>query len=493
MLQDFGCLQLDSAKSSGATNHEECVQTRIAVTRDTIWDAYRGNTFEHWAKQRCIIPESQFSHYYFAAQDGKAPEISWQKQADRKRECDPNIVDKIFQLVRASGKKPFLLSDLPDEGSMKVDWSSSTGTAKIATLALEILWQDLKVVVVGRGASKTRTNPRLHMLSEIAFPNAVQPSARPKEAFEDWYLAERVRQCGLLPLTNAQPQWCAMHNLKSAKAEIIDRLVASKKIERVRIEDEQRIYLAPHGFETTIPEDMEFDDRVRIIPPLDPIVWDHEVLQQCWKFDILREGAKTASKRFLGYYVMPLLYKGDFVGRMELVTEKTMIKVKGMWLTKEAPREAVYDAIVRHCRLNGFKVSPDIDKELSMAKEDPRIFVVPPEFSTRAPPKRKPKKGVKMEDGENENQVEEAEIADEVEERPKSASSARSKKRKAASSGEDSDDALTLSKPVVKSEPGRRQPKRAASAGPPPRDHSEESGDSDAPTQKSAPKRRKLA
>jgi hypothetical protein len=72
---------------------------------------------------------------------------------------------------------------------------------------------------------------------------------------------------------------------------------------------------------------------VALLAPLDPLVWDREVLRSLWDFDYLWEVYVPAAKRRWGYYVLPLLWGERFVGRIEPRIERKTgtLRVLGLW------------------------------------------------------------------------------------------------------------------------------------------------------------------
>ena len=66
----------------------------------------------------------------------------------------------------------------------------------------------------------------------------------------------------------------------------------------------------------------ELDCEMRIIAPLDPLIWDRDLSKKIFNFDYSWEVYKIPKDRIYGYYVYPLLYKGRFIGRMEAKFDK---------------------------------------------------------------------------------------------------------------------------------------------------------------------------
>ena len=59
------------------------------------------------------------------------------------------------------------------------------------------------------------------------------------------------------------------------------------------------------------------DPGVAFLAPLDPLVWDRDLLRRLHGFDYLWEVYVPAAKRKWGYYVLPILFGDRFVGRIE--------------------------------------------------------------------------------------------------------------------------------------------------------------------------------
>ena len=58
-------------------------------------------------------------------------------------------------------------------------------------------------------------------------------------------------------------------------------------------------------------------DELRILSPFDNAVIQRDRLKSLFGFDYQIECYVPAAKRRYGYFALPLLYRGDFVGRMD--------------------------------------------------------------------------------------------------------------------------------------------------------------------------------
>ena len=56
------------------------------------------------------------------------------------------------------------------------------------------------------------------------------------------------------------------------------------------------------------------DDRVRLLAPFDPVVWDRRRFELFWGWAYRFEAYTPAPKRKLGYYALPLLFRDQVIG-----------------------------------------------------------------------------------------------------------------------------------------------------------------------------------
>lgn len=71
-----------------------------------------------------------------------------------------------------------------------------------------------------------------------------------------------------------------------------------------------------------------------VLSPFDPVVWDRKRAEQLFDFSYRLECYTPAPKRQYGYFVLPLLHRGQLVGRMDAkMHRKTgVLEVISLWL-----------------------------------------------------------------------------------------------------------------------------------------------------------------
>ena len=69
------------------------------------------------------------------------------------------------------------------------------------------------------------------------------------------------------------------------------------------------------------------------LAPLDPFVWDRDLLRNLFDFDYVWEVYVPEHKRRWGYYVLPILFGDRLVGRIEPRIDRAAgtVRVLGLW------------------------------------------------------------------------------------------------------------------------------------------------------------------
>ncbi len=62
------------------------------------------------------------------------------------------------------------------------------------------------------------------------------------------------------------------------------------------------------------PQRATLDDRVRLLAPFDPVVWDRRRFELFWGWPYRFEAYTPLAKRKLGYYALPMLWRDRVVG-----------------------------------------------------------------------------------------------------------------------------------------------------------------------------------
>lgn len=331
-LHRLRCIQLDPLDVIG-TNADLVALARVdGIRRGQVYDALLpGFAFEHVAKERCLLPASAFPWYR-----DRALTSGWWRSTERMKRIGEALLDEVLAEIRERG--PLLASELSDRGRVApLDFSGWKSTSKASSLALEVLWVRCRIVVCGRTPAGKRFD-----VPERALPHVA--SLEPDRPFDAWALLERSEAAGLLPRSDG-PVWGHLHHVRAA---LSDALVADGRLEVVRLPGTRKTWLAPAGFRERPVETP--DDRMRILGPLDPMLWDRDLVKRVFGFDYVWEVYKPAATRRWGWYVCPLLHRGRLVGRIEARLVDGALRIDNRWIEDGAAfdEEAYRDCLARH-------------------------------------------------------------------------------------------------------------------------------------------------
>ena len=334
VLERLGCIQLDPLDAIG-TNADLVVMARVDdVARGDVWrHLFPKHAFEHFAKERCILPARAFASY---RAQGHGAQATWWRHDERVQRVPAKLVEAVLEEIREHG--PITAAALTDHGSVEpIDWSGWTGTAKTTSMALEILWTRCDVVVAGR----TESGAKLYDVPRF--------DGEAADDFARWAIRERARSAGLLTRAGGS-MWSMLSAARTSG--VVEAMIDAGELVEVAIEGSTRRYLAvPEFLKTRTPQ---YDNRVRILGPLEPLLWDRDLVRHVFAFDYVWEVYKPASQRKWGWYVCPLLQRDRLIGRIDARIDGAALVVNKLWLEDEdADGEAIDAALERHARMCG--------------------------------------------------------------------------------------------------------------------------------------------
>ena len=114
---------------------------------------------------------------------------------------------------------------------------------------------------------------------------------------------------------------------------ILAELLRSGELEKATVDG--LTYVWPAGVFAANPGN-EPPSRVRILAPFDPLVWDRRRFEHLWGWPYRFEAYTPASKRKLGYYAMPLLWRDQVIGWVNATMTEGKLTVEAGF-TKRRP------------------------------------------------------------------------------------------------------------------------------------------------------------
>jgi uncharacterized protein len=309
VLNFYTCIQVDPINVI-ARSHELALYNRVQNFKLTdLHNALYGkrNLFEYWLQLYSIIPLSYFPFFKPRFNTKKG----WQQEYYQQNK---QVIGQSLEFIASHGPTSSKdLEHLPKVRNL-FSWSGNTSRTGI----LNYLWDTGKIMVHSR-----KKNTKYYELTEKVIPADILNIKINKKTALEFLLKSNFKYLGILRktfLTSGRMGYVKRLGLQ----ELFDKLLKKGHIKKINIKDVKTSYYA-------LTEDLDKIDTLsarqthqglNILSPLDPLIIDRRILQDIFNFKYTWEAYTPASKRTFGYYGMPLLYQGQFIGQIELRKDK---------------------------------------------------------------------------------------------------------------------------------------------------------------------------
>jgi uncharacterized protein YcaQ len=333
LLRRFGSIQYDPIAVAGRT-HDLVLHARVAGYAPAWCDElYREQRiFEAYNKGLSLVPTEEFP--WFRGILGRGPERTIAENAE--------VAERVLERVRADG--PLSSRDFERAHGEATDWFGARTNVVRAVLEA---YSALTVL----GLARRDGTRRYYDLIERLLPADVLAQEIPRLEQMRHKMLSRYRAHGLLgasgsgdvfgglgtakpdPRLPGYPGRTALRNDLVGGGEIVAVSVEGVRTTRYVVRDELELLVAP-------PEP---PPSVAFLPPFDALVWDRLLLQSLFRFDYVWELFHPPEKRRWGWYVLPILFRDRFVGRIEprIDRDAGRLEIIGSWWEDDfAPRRA---------------------------------------------------------------------------------------------------------------------------------------------------------
>ncbi|WP_312241488.1 winged helix-turn-helix domain-containing protein [Pantoea sp.] len=301
-----------------------------------------GVLFEYWAHEACFVPRED---YPLLRHRMLEPErLGWKYNAQWVAAHQAEIAELLAHIAQ---RGPVKAADFTSEKNSPSGWWAW----KPHKRHLENLFSAGELMVVGRHNFqrvydlRSRVMPdwqdALHSLSEAEAVNEMlMKSARSLGIFREGWLPDYYR------LKRAP--------LKS----FIATAQASGAIVPVEVETLGELWL--HAGLLPLLEKPLSATHSALLSPFDPVVWDRKRARELFSFDYRIECYTPEAKRKYGYFVLPILHRGELKGRLDakMARKAGQLVIKNIWL-EETTRvtkpflDDIQHAISRFARWQG--------------------------------------------------------------------------------------------------------------------------------------------
>ena len=246
------------------------------------------------------------------------------------------------------------ISSIDFRNQQKIDWYWSPTT--LAKAGLEYLFWNGELIVHHRMGTRR--------YYDFTHRHLDQQLITIKDPFDDdrdyyrWFIKRRVEAVGLL-WKHSSDAFLGIKGMKRAdKTKALKELVDAREIITLKVEGFAEPLYAPFSsaelLEKAITGAEEPKAIMRFLAPLDNMLWDRKLIAKLFEFNYVWEVYKPAAKRQYGYYVLPILYGNQLIGRVEPVYQNRTgtLEVRNWWWESDLSHKidlqrASHDAVAR--------------------------------------------------------------------------------------------------------------------------------------------------
>ncbi|HNX01038.1 MAG TPA: crosslink repair DNA glycosylase YcaQ family protein [Candidatus Cloacimonadota bacterium] len=308
LIRELGYVQIDTV-SVIIRAHHHTIWTRIPSYQQSWLHellAQDRSIFEFWGHAASYLPIEDYR--YFLPRMKRFPETSpWEKTFWTKHE---HLAGAILDRIRTEG--PLSATDFEDSrpGKKQSGWWDW----KPAKAVLELLMWKGELMVKER-----RNFQRVYDLTERVLPPHIDTSMPTQEEIGRFYVKAALNAHGI------STEWDILNHMHTKEKKniqlAIKDMLHNREIARVRITGLEKEYYSYPGTLEQV-DSIQHPNKLFLLSPFDNLVILRPRIQQLFDFDYTIECYVPQAKRKYGYWSLPMLWKGKFVGRIDLKADR---------------------------------------------------------------------------------------------------------------------------------------------------------------------------
>lgn len=263
-----------------------------------------GKIFEYWAHEACFIPSEDYGLLRHRMLN--PDKMGW-KFSQTWFDQHEHDIQALLTHIAENG--PVRSADFSAEKKSNSGWWDWKPHKK----HLETLFTSGKLMVAER-----RNFHRVYDLAERVMPGWDDATQTLTKEDAEFQMLRRSAQClGLF-----RPEWLAdYYRLKRVDTKkVIAQLLADNEITPVEVEGLTGVFYVHQQQWPLLQQAQESgisSTVTTLLSPFDPVVWDRKRASVLFNFDYRIECYTPGAKRQYGYFTLPVLQRGELIGRVD--------------------------------------------------------------------------------------------------------------------------------------------------------------------------------
>jgi len=318
IIEKIGYAQIDTI-SIVERAHHHILWTRLPAYKKSILDELmkEKKIFEYWSHAAAFLPMKDYRFSLRRKENYKERYKAWANK-------NKKIID--FARDRITNEGPLQSKDFEHPPRIKKGWWDWKPTKE----ALEYLFHTGEFMVAER-----KNFQKVYDLTERVLPKKFDTAAPSYEEHCEHLIMSAINANGF---ASQKGMFYLRRGDSKIPLSVINRLAEEKKIIPVKINgvEEEKYYTTKENLKQLNKKD--FDKDVHILSPFDNLVIQRKRLKTLFDFDYVIECYVPAAKRKFGYYVLPILYGDEFIGRLDAKADRgnNLFRIINLWFEDNA-------------------------------------------------------------------------------------------------------------------------------------------------------------
>jgi uncharacterized protein YcaQ len=381
-IRRMGVLQIDTIHVVARSPYVVLWSRLGAYPQEWLTDLLaEGALFEYWAHEACFLPIEAFPLFRRRMLDAASGGMKW-KYSHEWAALNAEALERVLAHVREHG--PARSSDFERTDGQASGWWEW----KPEKRALETLFTAGELMIARR-----HNFQRIYDLRERIMPDWDDARVPPIELVRRTLALQAVRALGV---TGAR--WVADYFRTSQRdtMPLLPALASEGALIEVAVEGwEHAAYIHPdnQALAEAAAADALTPELTTLLSPFDPLVWDRARALAIFGFDYRIECYTPAPKRRYGYFTLPILRRGQLIGRLDPKAHRKegLFEIKALHLEPGIPvtSELVEDIAGALREFADWHATPTVQVRLS---DPPKLAALVQRAVDRAAPAKRARK-----------------------------------------------------------------------------------------------------
>ena len=326
IINRLGYVQIDTISVIQRAHHHVMWTRQNQYHTDHLHDlqSEQRKVFEYWGHAMSYLPMSDYRYSLLRMENFKNPKHKWiKKRYNETKYLFPEILHRIRE-EGPLGSKDFK-HPTDDKRGTWWDW-------KPAKMALEILYWQGELMITER-----KNFQKIYDLRERVLPNHIDISRPGESEVAEFLIRKGLQAMGIASLKDLH-RFLQPDTARDSDWQAVDRAVITKVLqdlveegEVIKIEIDELPHDVFYISNTALQEVQKksvLNKQVHLLSPFDNLVIQRDRVKKLFDFEYMLECYVPAAKRKYGYFVLPVLWKNNLIGRIDPKADrktKTMI------------------------------------------------------------------------------------------------------------------------------------------------------------------------